>query len=130
MWLREIFPKIMDKKVTYSNLQVILWKGKKYATELIPVKSYMKGLTFLMTKTLKDIANHSLNVEKVFSQWYIPFKANAPLYSSASHYTGFIKVCKKYASPNLIILILQTKRFIIYLNCTVFIETAVKLMNA
>ena len=35
-----LFPIIKDKKVTYSNSSLKLWKERKYATELVPVKSY------------------------------------------------------------------------------------------
>ena len=36
--------------------------------ELKLVKSYKKGFVFRLAKTLKDIKNHSLNPEQVFSQ--------------------------------------------------------------
>ena len=36
--------------------------------ELIPVKSYKKGLVFLLAKTVKDITNHLLKLAKAFSQ--------------------------------------------------------------
>ena len=36
--------------------------------ELIPVKSYMKGLVFLVAKTVKDITNKFLKLAKKFSQ--------------------------------------------------------------
>ena len=84
MWLREIFPKnrkmrlssiIKDKKVTYSNSSLKLWK-ERYATDLIPVKSYNKGLIFLVVKTV----------------------ANASAYSNNSQYSGAMKACKKFAS--------------------------------
>ena len=39
---------------------------KKCAIELISVKSYKKGLVFLVA--LKDIKNYSLKLAKVFSQ--------------------------------------------------------------
>ena len=60
MWLRECFPKnkkmrlsliIKDKKVTYCNSLLKLCKERKYATELLPVNSYKKGLIFLVVKT-------------------------------------------------------------------------------
>ena len=41
---------------------------RKYAIELIPVKSDTKGLVFLMAKSLKEITNHSLKLEKGISQ--------------------------------------------------------------
>ena len=41
---------------------------KKYAIELTPVKSYKKGVLFLVAKTLKDITSHSLKLAKLFSQ--------------------------------------------------------------
>ena len=40
-------PIIKDKKVTYSNSSLKLLQERKHATELIPVKSYQKGLNFL-----------------------------------------------------------------------------------
>ena len=42
----------------------------------MPVKSYQKGLIFLVVKTV----------------------ANASAYSNASQYSGAIKACKKFAS--------------------------------
>ena len=76
MRLREIFPKIgkrltpiiKEKKGTYSNSSFNLWKEKKYAIELIPVKFYRKGFIFFVAKTVKDITNHLLMLAKVFSQ--------------------------------------------------------------
>ena len=56
------------KEVTYSKSSLKLWIERKYATELIPVKSYKKGLAVLVAKTLKNIRNHSLKLAKVFSQ--------------------------------------------------------------
>ena len=35
---------------------------------LIPVKSYKKGLIFLVAKTKKDITNHLLKLARLFSQ--------------------------------------------------------------
>ena len=93
-----LYPTIKDKKVTYSNVSLKLWKETGNNIELIPVKSWNKGLVFLVTKTLKDIKNHSLKLAKMFSQYSIPFKANALLYSNDSHYSGAIKDCKKFAS--------------------------------
>ena len=69
-------PIIKYKKVTYSNSSLKLRKERKYATELIPVKSYKKGLIFLVVKTV----------------------VNASAYSNASQYSGAIKACKKFAS--------------------------------
>ena len=37
-----------DKKVTYPNLSLKLSKIRKYVIELIPVKSYKRGLIFLV----------------------------------------------------------------------------------
>ena len=36
--------------------------------KLMPLKSYEKGLVFLVVKALKDIRNHSLKLTKTFSQ--------------------------------------------------------------
>ena len=69
-------PIIKDKKVTYSNSSLKHEKREKYATELIPVKSYKKGLIFLVVKTVAD----------------------ASAYSNVSQYSGAIKACKKFAS--------------------------------
>ena len=71
----KFFPKIVKwltptvlrtKKATYSKSSLKLWIERKYATELIPLKSYKKGLAFLVT--LKYFRNHSLKLVKVFSQ--------------------------------------------------------------
>ena len=51
-------PIIKDKKVTYSNSSLELLKERKYATELTPVKSYQKGLIFLVVKTVEDTVSH------------------------------------------------------------------------
>ena len=59
------FPIIKNKKVTHSNSLLKLWTERRYAIELIPVKSYKKGPVFPMTKTLKDIRSYSLKLEKV-----------------------------------------------------------------
>ena len=67
-------PIIKDKKVTYSSSSLKVQKERKYATELIPVKSYKKGLIFLVVKTV----------------------ANASAY--ASQYSRAIKTCTKFAS--------------------------------
>ena len=85
-------PIVKDKKVTYSNLALKLWKERKYPIELIPVKSYKKGLIFPVVKTMKDLTNHWLKASKgVFTI------ANASVYSNASQYRvfGAIKACKK-----------------------------------
>ena len=76
-------PMFKDTKVTYSNSSLKL-KGRKYATELIPVKSYEK---FLVLKTVEDITNHLLKLDDY-----------ASVYSNASQYTGTIKACNKFAS--------------------------------
>ena len=75
-----------------------------------------------MAKTLKEITNHSLKLAKVFSKCPVPYKAYVSLCSNASQYSGSIRVVIK----------LKTKQFVkftIYLNCKVFVETAVKLRN-
>ena len=46
------------------------------------MKSHEKIPVFLVAKTLRDIANHSLKLAEVFSQEPIPFKANTSLYSN------------------------------------------------
>ena len=61
-------PIIKDKKVTYCKSSLKLCKERKYATALIPAKSYKKGLVFLVVKTVEDITNHLLKLGKVFSQ--------------------------------------------------------------
>ena len=107
MRLREIFPEnrkmthptIKDKKVTYYNTSIKLWKRIKYTIELISVKNYKKGLEFLMAKTLKDVANDFLKLAKVFSRRPVPFKANALFYPNASQYPATINACKKICLP-------------------------------
>ena len=42
--------------------------GRKYAIELMPVKSYKRGLVFLMTKKLKGINYHYLKLANIFPQ--------------------------------------------------------------
>ena len=53
---------------------------REYDIELIPVKSYKKGLVFLVTKTVKDITDHLINKASkgVFTT------VNASVYSNAS----------------------------------------------
>ena len=58
----------------YWLIHFKLWIVRKYAIELIPVKSYEKGLGFCVAKTLRDIRNNSLKLAKVFSQLAILFK--------------------------------------------------------
>ena len=70
-----------------------VWTETKHDIKLIPVKSHEKGLVFLVAKTLKDIANHSLEIAKVFLHFPIPFKVNASRYSG-----GIKKSCKKFGS--------------------------------
>ena len=41
---------------------------KRENKPLIPVKSYKKGLVFLVAKTAKYITNHSLKLPKPFSK--------------------------------------------------------------
>ena len=59
-------PTIKDKNVTYANSSRELRIVRKYVIELIPVKSYKKGLVFIVAKTIKDIS--SLKLVKLFSQ--------------------------------------------------------------
>ena len=56
------------------------------------MKSYNKGLKFFEVKTVKDITNHLLKLEKVF------FTVANAFYSSGSQYSGSIKVYKTFAS--------------------------------
>ena len=46
-------PTIMDKKATYSNSSLKLWIERKYATDLIQVKSQKKGFVFLVSSDTK-----------------------------------------------------------------------------
>ena len=48
-------PTIKDKNVACSNSSIKLWKERKYGNELKLVKSYKKGLEFLVAKTLKFV---------------------------------------------------------------------------
>ena len=91
-------PTFKDQKITSSNSSLTPGIERKYIIELIPVKSYKKRLAFLVSMTLKDITNRSLNLAKVFSQYSFPFKAIVSLYSSVSQYSGTIRSCTKYAS--------------------------------
>ena len=59
---------LRTKKVVYSNSSLELRIEKKYATDLIPAKSYKKCFVFLVGLTLKHITNCSLKLAKVFSQ--------------------------------------------------------------
>ena len=43
-------------------------KENKYAIEIISVKSYKKGLVFLVAKSVKHITNDFFKLAKVFSQ--------------------------------------------------------------
>ena len=60
---------------------------REYAIELIPVKSYKKGLVYLVAKTVKDIANHLITKASkgVFTI------VNASIYSNVSQYSGTMK---------------------------------------
>ena len=71
------------------------YENREYAIELIPIKSYKKGLMFLLAKTIKDIINHLIAQASkgVFT------KINVSIYSDASQYSGDIKACKKLVSP-------------------------------
>ena len=62
------------------------------------MKSHEKIPVFLVAKTLRDIANHSLKLAEVFSQEPIPFKANTSLYSNPFQYSGAIDACKNIVS--------------------------------
>ena len=59
---------------------------RKYAIELIPVKSYKKGLCF----TVKDITNHLITKASkgIFTT------VNASIYSNASEYSGTMKALR------------------------------------
>ena len=46
-----LIPTIKDKKVTYSNSS-LKWTERKYAIDLIPVKTYKEYFAFLVTLTL------------------------------------------------------------------------------
>ena len=59
---------IKEKKVTYSNSSLKLWKERKYTISIILVKKYEKGLIFLVAKRVKDITNHLPKLAKLFSQ--------------------------------------------------------------
>ena len=67
-------------------------REKVYPTDLIPVKSYKKGLVFLAVKTVNNITNHLLKLAKAFFMIAI-----ASVYSNASQYSGAIKACRKFA---------------------------------
>ena len=77
--------------MNYSNLPLKLWKERKYAIELIPVKSYKKGLMFPVVKSVKDItlAKASKGVFTIVNASVIPM---LPITEC-----GAIKACKKFA---------------------------------
>ena len=60
---------------------------REYAIELIPAKSYKKGLVFLVAKTVKDITNHLIT--KARKGFFTT--VNASIYSNASQYSGTTK---------------------------------------
>ena len=66
----------------------------EYAIRLIPVKSYKKGVVFLVAKTVKDITDYLISKASkgVFTT------VNPSIYSNASQYFGAIKACKKLAN--------------------------------
>ena len=55
------------------------------------MKSYKEGLKCLKVKTVKDITNHLLKLEKMLFT-----VANVSVYSDASQYFGASKVCEKF----------------------------------
>ena len=56
-------PTIREKEVTYSDPSLKLGIERKYAIELMPVKSYEKDLVFPLAKAIKDITYHSLKLK-------------------------------------------------------------------
>ena len=63
---------------------------RKNSIELIPAKSYKKGLVFLVAKTVKGIRNGLIAKASkcVFTT------INASVYSNVSQYSGTIKALK------------------------------------
>ena len=59
--VKRLTPTTKDKKLTYSNSSLELWIEAKYDID------FKKDFGFLMAMTLKDIANHHLQL-KVSSQ--------------------------------------------------------------
>ena len=95
------------------------------------MQSYKEGLTFIVAKTVKDITNYGSNLlklAKVFSKY--PMPQLIPLLSSILSPLMLVRNLPSLKQIRKSITISQTKiLFIIYLNCKVFIESAMKIRN-
>ena len=133
--MREIFlkigkwltPTIKDKQVTYSNLSLKQWKERKYGTEWIPMKIFNKGLKFLDVKTVKDITNHLLRLEKLF--FHSSQCLFIPVLLSILGPWRFVRNLPPHKQIKTFYCKLQTVKLIICLNWKVFIKFAVNFRN-
>ena len=82
---------IKYKKVTYSNSSLKLWRERKYAIELIPVKSYEEGLS-----CGKESETYHKSLAKACKGVFTI--ANTSVYSNVSQYFGAIMTCEKFVS--------------------------------
>ena len=85
-------PTIKEKKVTYSNTSLKIWKERKYAIELIPVKKILERSCIFCGKDSKRYHKSFIKASKV-----VFTMANASIYSNVSKYSRAIKACKKFA---------------------------------
>ena len=97
MWLWEIFlknrkiltPIIKDKKVTYSNSSLKLWKESCHWINTcgkLKERSCGKG-SKIYHRSFAKTSKVAFTI------------ANGSVYSNASQYSGAINACKKFASP-------------------------------
>ena len=126
---KRLAPTTKYKKLTYSNSSLELWKERKYATELTPVKSYKECFVFLVAKTLKDIRNLFLKLAKVFHNslshlkpmsHFIPMLLSILELSRIVKNLSTHKQIKKHKN-----ITNKSAKFVICLNCNVFIESVV-----
>ena len=121
---------------TCSNSSLELWKGRKDAINLIPVKSYKKASVFISYSKVTGRYHKSFpKPSKVGFTIAVPFKANASFFFNAFQYSGVIKPWRNLPHSPIktdkksLILQTNTVTFIICLNCKVFIRSAVIFMN-
>ena len=101
------------------------------------MKSYKKATVFVSCGKVTERYHKSFpKPSKGVFTIAVPLKANASLCSNAFQYYGAIKACKKTCLPHKkkikknIILQTNAAKFIICLNCKVFIKSAVNFRNA
>ena len=94
------------------------------------MKSYKKSLVFLVTKKLKDIISHSIQITEIFFAIDYIFKAKTSFYSNASQYSGAVNASKNFDSfINLNVRSKQTIKFINFFNCKMLIESSQKVQE-